>query len=455
MLLNIQTINGYAEQLREAVNEESVQAACVATMKLSSRRAARELTTASPTVVADILRMIEPMKAGRIAGYLPAAQLLAILDVSTPEVGLHILSHIPPDVAGQFFRSIADEERERLFALADPAKREEWGAVIDYEPDTVGAVMTTDFLVIAPDATVADALDTIASAPPEIEKSTYVYILNAENKLCGVASVRDLIRASRAELVETVMQKDLLVVKTADVAADAAKMLRNRRFAMLPVVDDRSSLVGVLTLDDAADILAIDVADQFSGMMGDLGDESFFTRPRGAIRRRLPWMAGNVFLNLLAVAVITGFEDTIAQVAILAAFLPMITDMGGNVGIQSLSVAIRSIALGEAQIRDVGKAIRKEVVVGLVNGVALGALFGVIALALQGNALLGFVAGTALGVNVVVAGVVGGCLPFLIKRLGKDPAMLTGPLLTTITDVTGVSIYLGLSTLFIVGLTAT
>jgi len=163
-------------------------------------------------------------------------------------------------------------------------------------------------------------------------------------------------------------------------------------------------------------------------------------------------MAGNVFLNLVAVAVITGFEETIAQVAILAAFLPMITDMGGNVGIQSLSVAIRSIALGEAHIRDVRKAMRKELIVGACNGVVLGALFGMIALAMRGQWLLGLVAGTALGINVVVAGVVGGCLPFLIKRLGKDPAMMTGPLLTTITDVTGITIYLGLSTLLLAGL---
>ncbi len=454
MLLNIQAINEFAKQLGEAVQTGDLQAASANTMKLSSRRAARELTSAPPEAIAGILKSIEPMKAGRIAGYLPASKLMAVLEMSSPEDGIHLLSHIPPDHAGQFFRSITDEQRQPLFAQADPAKREEWEAAVDYSPETVGAVMTTDFLVISPDATVADALDTIASAPPEVEKSTYVYVLNEQDALCGVASVRDLIRASRTETVANVMKSDLIVVKTTDIAVDAAKMLRNRRFAMLPVIDGKGMLSGILTLDDAADILAIDVADQFSGMMGDIGDESFFTRPRGAIRRRLPWMAGNVFLNLLAVAVITGFEDTIAQVAILAAFLPMITDMGGNVGIQSLSVAIRSIALGEAQIRDVGKAVRKEFVVGIVNGVVLGALFGFIALALRGNWLLGLVAGAALGINVVVAGVVGGCLPFLIKRLGKDPAMLTGPLLTTITDVTGVTVYLGLSTLFLVALTA-
>ncbi|RQD72058.1 MAG: magnesium transporter, partial [Halanaerobium sp. MSAO_Bac5] len=184
-------------------------------------------------------------------------------------------------------------------------------------------------------------------------------------------------------------------------------------------------------------------------LSGVSGEESFFTRSRVSIKMRLPWMVGNIFLNLGAVAVISNFENTIAQVAILAAFLPMITDMGGNVGIQALSVSIRSLALGEVQIRDIKRAVVKEIKIGLVNGLVLGAVFAAVAYFLQRNLILGFVAGIALGINVLVAGVVGGSMPFIIKKLGKDPALMTGPFLTTITDITGVSIYLGLSTIFL------
>jgi len=173
------------------------------------------------------------------------------------------------------------------------------------------------------------------------------------------------------------------------------------------------------------------------------------------VRKRLPWMMSNIFLNLGAVYVISSFESTLVQVAILAAFLPMITDMGGNVGIQALSVSIRSMALGEARLGDVWKAVRKETVIGMINGLALGLVFSIIAFAIQGNAILGLVAGVALGVNVLVAGLVGGTMPFLIKRMGQDPAMMTGPVLTTITDITGVTIYLGLSTVFLASLMAT
>lgn len=453
MLLNIKSIESFAEQLRQAVVSQNTESAVNYATKLSSRRAARELTSASPEWLYTFLKAMDPVKSGRIAGFLPMKTLADVISAVPPRDGVALLARVPSDYVGHFFRTLSEEERQVLFAEADASLRDEWQTLHDFEETTVGAAMSTDFLVISPAASVSQALDAIASAPPEVEKSTYVYVTDDEEVLLGVASVRDLIRAPRSTVIGDVMKKDLLVVNTADLAVEAAKLLRNRRFAMLPVLDEKRRLLGVLTLDDAADILALDVAEQFSSIGGGSDDESFFTSPRGAIRRRLPWMAGNVFLNLIAVAVISGFEDTIAQVAILAAFLPMITDMGGNVGIQSLSVAIRSIALDEAQIRDVRKAVKKEFIVGACNGVILGALFGMIALAMRGQWLLGLVAGTALGVNVVVAGIVGGCLPFLIKRLGKDPAMMTGPLLTTITDVTGVTIYLGLSTLLLVGLT--
>ncbi len=454
MLYDLKTITRWVEQLKDAVEAADASAAAKAAKQLSSRRVARELTGTDPVFIASILKDIEEVKAGRIAGYLPEPVAMAVLGSLGIEDASALLSVIPPDHALGLLQDMDEEQRKGLIERMDEAKRAEWEARRDYDAASAGAVMTTEFIVVTPDSTVDDALDAIASAPPEIEKSSYVYVVDDGGHPLGVASVRDLVRASRKATMDKVMIGNLLVARTNDKASDAARLLRNRRYAMLPIVNENGVLAGVLTLDDAADILARDVADQFSGMGGDTGDENFFTRPMGAVKRRLPWMAGNVFLNLIAVAVITGFEDTIAQVAILAAFLPMITDMGGNVGIQSLSVAIRSIALGEAQIRDYRKAAVKELVVGAVNGLALGILFGVIAFAMRGRLLLGLVAGTALGVNVIVAGVVGGCLPFLIKRLGKDPAMMTGPLLTTITDVTGVTIYLGLSTLFIMQLAA-
>lgn len=452
MLINIKEIEKFVKELKKALNSNDIETAKYYINRLSSRRVARELTSVPPKNIGKILKSIDPIKASRIAGYLPFEKLNAVIDSVPSKQSISLLSKIPSDQIGPFLRSLSEKKRQKLFDKVDPLKKKEWKVIHQYSEETVGANMSTEFLVISSEATVGKALKAISSSPPEVEKSTYIYIIDNHKKLLGVASVRDLIRFSQSEKISKIMIKDIIAVKTSDLTIDAAKILRNRRFAMLPVIDQKNKLLGVFTLDDAADALAINVADQFKGITGDDTDESFFTRPKGAIKKRLPWMASNVLLNLIAVAIISSFENTIAQVAILAAFLPMITDMGGNVGIQSMSVAIRSIALGEAQVRDINKAMKKELMVGIFNGIALGSLFGLIALGLRGNWILGLVAGTALGINVIVAGVVGGCMPFIIKRLGKDPAMMTGPILTTITDITGITIYLGLSTLFLAGL---
>ncbi len=206
--------------------------------------------------------------------------------------------------------------------------------------------MVLRYLGIHTDATVGDALTAIRSAPDEVERTAYVYVLDDEDWPVGVLSVRDLLSAPREEPVQRITGPDVVAVEADDEAVKAAQLLRNRGLKLLPV-------------------------------------------------------------------------------------------------------AIRSIALGEVRIRDFWQAVRKEVAVGLVNGAFLGLLFAGVATLLEGNPWLGLVAGVALGMNVLVAGVVGGGLPSIIKRLGKDPAMMTGPFLTTVTDITGVSIYLGLSTVFL------
>ena len=339
--------------------------------------------------------------------------------------------------ADRILDRLAEEEREVVRRLGR------------YPPGTAGAAMVVSFLAISEDATVGESVEAIRSAPPEVERSGYVYVLDALGRPQGVVSVRELFTAPRDELVRRIMTADLVAVRDDHNVLDASRLLRNRGFKLLPVLDAEDRLIGVITREDAFELIAEELAAGFVRSAQGSPDESFFTPPVGAVKRRLPWMGLNVILNLGAVFVITSFESTIAQVAILAAFLPMITDMGGNVGIQALSVAIRSIALDEVQVRDFWRAVRKEVVVGVINGLALGGLFMTVAFLLEGNVWLGMVAGLALAVNVLVAGVVGGALPFIIKRLGKDPAMMTGPFLTTITDITGVSIYLGLSTIFL------
>ncbi len=443
--------------MKEALAEERFTDAAYEASHLSPGRVAQVLADSARGAAIPALRELREEMAGDVLAHMPTPLVADLLSSLEEEEARHFFRRIPPEYAADVYHAWMASDpawaETVLAGVEDPARSviRELGR---YPPDTAGAAMVVRHLSIRSGSTVRDTVEAIRSAPVGMERSAYVYVVDEHGRPLGVLSIRQLLTADADEVVDRIMASDLVVVEADDDAVAAARLLRNRGLELLPVVSAESRLLGVITQDDAFELLREELAQDFVEIAQGSPDESFFTPPIGAVRRRLPWMGANVFLNLGAVFVISSFESTIAQVAILAAFLPMITDMGGNVGIQALSVAIRSIALGEVRIRDFWRAVRKEVAVGLINGAVLGALFGGVALLLEGNPWLGLVAGTALGVNVFVAGVVGGSLPFIIKRFGRDPAMMTGPFLTTVTDITGVTIYLGLSTYFLTRIVA-
>lgn len=450
MLLVASNLEQYAQETHELLKAGDIAAARRMAKRVSALRTARLLNEVPMDTVVEFLRDMGWEQAAVIAGYLP------------PELAVKVLQQLSEDDAGTLLADMAPERMidvlavmpetlaESLLSQFDPDYRYRIETLASWPEGTAGAVMSPHFLSIEPDTTVSEAIESVRSAPSEVERTAYLFVVApGTGELQGVISLRELMLASPERRASEVMTSEVLAIRADDDAIDAAKRVRSRRLKMIPVVDDRDVLVGIISIGQSMDLLAQTVADDMVAMNAASPDESFYTPPKQAAKKRLPWMAANVFLNLGAVAVISSFEDTIVQVAILAAFLPMITDMGGNVGIQALSVSIRSIALGEARLIDFWKAMRKEIAIGLMNGVALGLLFAVVAYLLQGNMMLGIVAGIALALNVLLAGVVGGTIPFLIKRMGKDPAMMTGPILTTITDITGVTVYLGLATLFL------
>ena len=452
MILEPEVLYSYREKFIEHFNAQNLDEAVLAAQNISAGRVAQILTDSDYSLIIPFLEKADQKQAGEILAHLPVEMSVEILQQMDPKIGSTLLDDIPIDHAADIMQKMDQDEAAELFSLINPALEDMIRDLMRYEPGTVGSVMNSHFAAIKKGSTVADTLGAIHDAPSQVHNKYYVYVVDQNGRPEGVVSIKDLISTDPKKIINTLMVPNVVAVHTDDDAIEASQLLRNRRFQMLPVLNDDDKIVGVLLLDDAIEILSENMADMFMQLGAASADESFYTPPLGSVKKRLPWMAGNVFLNLGAVAVIASFEETIEAVAALAIFLPMITDMGGNVGIQALSVSIRSIALGEVRLSEYWRAAKKEIIVGLINGVALGALFAVIAYFVQMNVTLGLVAGGALAINVFVAGIVGGTLPFLIKRWGGDPAMMTGPVLTTITDITGVSIYLGLSTYFLASL---
>ena len=452
MILEPEILQSYRHKFEEQLRLSNIDQAVICAQNLSAGRVAQILTDSEYDLIIPFLEKADQKQAGEILAHLPAEMSVEILEQMDPKIGATLLDDIPIDHAADIMQLMNMDEATELFSLINPSLESMIRDLMRYEEGTVGAVMNSHFTAVKKGSTIADTLTAIRDAPIQIEKKNYVYVVDEKGEPVGVVSMKDLIRTEPKTVIDSVMTPNVVAVHTDDDALEAAQLLRNRRFQMLPVLNDENCIVGVLLLDDAIEILSENMADMFMHMGAASADESFYTPPISSVKKRLPWMAGNVFLNLGAVAVIASFEATIEAVAALAIFLPMITDMGGNVGIQALSVSIRSIALGEVRLSEYWRAAKKEILVGLINGLALGALFAVIAYYVQSSLTLGLVAGAALAINVLVAGIVGGTLPFLIKRWGGDPAMMTGPVLTTITDITGVTIYLGLSTYFLISI---
>ena len=450
MLLVASSMHDYAEQTQQFLIEGDIKAALKAARNVSALRTSQVLTRVPLENVIAFLLQSGWEKAAYVAGYLPPAFTVTLLGQMSEDDAGSLLAEMAPEKFADVLKLLPEAYASRLLDQMDPAYRQRVMQLAEYPEGTAGSVMSPNFLTVDADSHISEVIEAVRLAPAEVERTAYVFVLHPETqRLEGVVSLRELMLGDPKAKVRNVMTSDVFAIAVDEPALEAARRIRSRRLKMMPVVDEQQAMVGIISIGQSMDLLAHELADEFVAMNAASPDESFYTPPRQAVKKRLPWMAVNIFLNLGAVAVISSFENTIVQVAILAAFLPMITDMGGNVGIQALSVSIRSIALGEARLIDFWKAVRKELVIGLFNGVALGALFCVVAYVLQGNVILGVVAGIALGINVLVAGVVGGTMPFLIKRMGKDPALMTGPILTTITDITGVTIYLGLATLFL------
>lgn len=453
MLLVASAMQADVDQLHKLLSEGELRPARKLSRRLSPMRLAKVLTEIPLPTLLQFLPLIGWKAAGDTLAYFPPAYAVIVMSAMEEDAAGSLLSELPADRAWPIVTRLPDELKARLMEQLDEDYRAQLEQLASYAEDTAGSVMSPNFLAVQTGTSVRDVIEDVRSASSEIERTAYVFVLDTQTrKLVGVVSLRELLVGDPNSSVDSLMTRDVFAIRVDEDAVEAARRIRSRRLKMFPVVDANEQLVGVIGIGQAIDMLSQDLADDFVAMHAASPDESFFTPPGEAVKKRLPWMAANIFLNLGAVLVISSFESTIVQVAILAAFLPMITDMGGNVGIQAMSVAIRSMALGEARLRDFWQAVRKELVIGLVNGLVLGTLFCVVAYVLEGNMVLGIVAGIALGCNVLLAGVVGGTMPFLIKRLGKDPAMMTGPILTTITDISGVTIYLGLCTVMLTSL---
>jgi len=387
-----------------------------------------------------LLEMLGPEKSAhlisKISG-LGAANL--VTQMPTPQA-VSIVKEMSRDQQAHFLRTIDGNDSEAILGEIKPQKAEKIRKLMGYPENTAGALMITEYLSYDGDMLVKDVLDDLRAQGEEYSDYDiqYAYVVSDSGRLIGVLRLRDLLMAPRSKTIKEIMIKAPLHVDVNMALRSLKDFFRQYSFLGVPVVNGDGKLVGVVrsaSVRDAANRQNNQLFLKFAGIVG--GEEyrsmSLFKRSS----RRLSWLSINILLNIVAASVIALYQDTLEKAIVLAVFLPIISDMSGCSGNQAVAVSIRELTLGLVRPRELVRVLAKESAIGLINGIALGILLGGAAILWKGNPWLGLVVGVSLAANTLVAVSFGGLVPLILRGLRADPALASGPILTTVTDMCG------------------
>ncbi len=423
----------------------------------------------------NLLQKQHPADLAQILGELPNRDRHAVFNVLSerngrlamealselgPESGAELLSDRPPEEIARLVQELPSDDAAALVdnlpedlsaAVLELMRRKEGGEVenlLEYPEQTAGRIMNPNVFALAEDMTVGEAVAQLQAAR-DVEMVFYLYVVDNRRHLVGVVSLRRLLLVSPETPLKRIMTGDLMSVRVDTDQEEVARQVASYNLLAIPVVDEENKLVGVITVDDVIDVIKDEATEDIYRLAGVATDERVFTPPSESLKKRLPWLFVNLGTAFLAASVVKLFEGTISQVVALAVFMPVVAGMGGNAATQTLTVIVRGIALGELTWSNTRKALFKEGLVGLGNGLALGALAAAATWTMQGDPALGLVLGLAMVINMFVAATAGTLIPVTLRALKVDPALASSVFITTLTDMFGFLSFLGLGTLFL------
>src|SRR5215510_13417467 len=353
-----------------------------------------------PDLASEVLSLVSPFTRAELTQELSNATLGDIVERLDSDDAVDLLGSLPEEQA----RAVLDQVPERLSA--------EMEQLLRYPADTAGGIMQTEHVAVPEGTRVEQAIEMIRSHIDEVPDLHNVFVTDREQRLVGVLPLRKLILARPGELVDKAMDRQVISARVDLDQEQVAQIFKRYDVVSIPVVDTEGKLLGRITVDDAVDVLEEEATEDIYKLAGLGGEEVVLDSPLRSIRSRLPWLALNLFTTTLSATVISFFEGTIQTIAIAAAFMTMVAAQGGNAGIQTLTVIVRGLALGEVSLTHTKRVLFKELLVALGNGLALGAAAGLVAYLWKGEPLIGAVLALALVVNLVVAAFVGSMIPF-------------------------------------------
>ncbi len=408
--------------------------------------------------VIEILGYFSPEEQGYIVSDFDAEMQLELFEVLGPKKFAGIFIHMASDLRADFYQELDREDQLKLLPYLDKKTRENVIRLSSYDPETAGGIMSTDFATIIGDMTAAQAIEKVRSDAPSKKMIYYVYVVDNDMKLHGFTTLKDLIMAEPDTSIWDIVYKDFAWAEVYDDRETVAAKIEKYDLVAIPVKNKYGQLAGIVRHDDALEVIQAEQTEDMEKFMGIVPDDESLDYPETGVvlhfRKRITWVASLAVIGVLSGMIIHKYEEAMSALIILALYMPMVADSGGNVGSQAATVVIRALALGQVSLRNWLMILLKEARIALMLSVVLGfiAFAKILFLSWETDIpeqyslfYLAFGISLALSLQVISATLIGAGLPLLVKRLGGDPAVAASPAITTLVDITGLLIYFGIA----------
>jgi magnesium transporter len=414
-----------------------------------------------PAEWANVVPNLSALEISALIQWLPDEQVPLLLAELAPREAASILRALTLNEAAEFLEAMKPDDAtdvidalpssiaEAMLVQMEPGDAADIRELLTFEDGTAGSIMTPAFVAIDPELRVNQAIAALRLVAEEAETLSYIYVLDAEERLLGVLPLHQLVLSQPNTHIGDFMVTDPIRVRADASAETAARLLRDRNLLAVPVVDSQDHLLGIVTVDDAADVLEAALASDFLQMAGTDAEAMEQRNPVQVARLRLPWLLGTMVIELGAGLVIARFDEVLTQVILLASFMPVISAVSGNVGLQAAAIVVRGLDTGHVQTSRWGRQVSKELATTLLMALACGLTLGTVGAIWSNHIPFGLVIGGAMTCSMLTAGFMGTVIPMLSKKLGFDPAATAGPFETAFQDVVGFAVFLWLASLLI------
>ncbi|RDI96595.1 magnesium transporter [Meiothermus sp. QL-1] len=442
------------EALKNALAESDAFKVKAALEELYPAQILEHWSELAPEHRLPILTLLSPADAAEVFSHLSEAEQAELLEALPPWRVKEILEELSLDDLADAINAVEEEKSpeaaEALLRQLDPKTRAEVEELTEYEEDQAGGIMTPEYIAVRDTMRVEEVFRFLRREAPDAEQIYVIYVVDGEEHLKGVLTLRDLIVADPKTKVSEIMNPDVIYVRDDTDQEEVARIMADYNFTVLPVVDEEKKLVGIVTIDDVVDVIEEEATEDIY-RLGAVESPELVYSQSGVLAlwsARIRWLIILILTGSITSSILQGFESVLEAATALAFYVPVLVGTGGNTGNQSSTLIVRALATRDVGLSDWVRILRKEVGVGMLLGLTLALLLALKVL-LDGQAHLLLVVGVSLGLVVLLANVVGAMLPLLLRRLRLDPALISNPLIATITDVTGLIVYLSVARLLL------